>query len=149
MDSNFAFIGTCLPGATINRIVKKAVKILAENNTFSLVIILGGIDDITKLASRPLWLVKTRFDNITATVDYVGNEIKTGSEILQASTQIPVVFCPVVGLNLSVYSPMNADAENQQVIIDQAVKRINQYIYSLNAEKYIPTPLLESTIHKC
>lgn len=149
MDPNFAFISKCLPGARLNRIIANVKETLLENNTFSLIIILGGINDITKIDSRALWLIKTRFDTVTETVTYVNTEIKDGLVTLQASTQIPVVFCPIVGLDLTVYSPTNTEASLQQPIINQAVKQINQFIYAVNTSNHVPTPLLESTIHKC
>lgn len=117
MDPNFAFIGKSFPGARLNRIIVKTIETLLENNTFSLIIILGGINDITKIANRPLWLIKTRYGSIDETVTHVNSEIRSGLEALKV-TQIPVVFCPVVGLNLAVYSPNNPETSEQQSIID-------------------------------
>lgn len=119
MDPNFAFIGKSFSGARLNRIIDKTIEILTENNTFSLIVILGGINDITKIAKRPLWLIKTRYDSVPETVMQVNDAIKHGQEKLKAATQIPSVFCPVVGLKLAVYSPNNAEASSQQLIIDQ------------------------------
>lgn len=149
MDPNFAFVSSCFPGARLKKLINKAVETLTTNNTFSLIIVFGGINDITRIANRPLWIIRARFDSITETVNYVEQEIREGLEVLRAATQIPVVFCPTIGIELNRYSPNNADALNQQQIIEQSVKYVNRRIYAINSENHTPTPLLESTIHKC
>lgn len=149
MDVNFAFISKCFPGTTISRIVKKTVEILNENNTFSLIIIFGGINDITRIANRPLWIIKPRFDTVNDTVSYVKHHFIEGMDTLRLATQIPVVLCPTIGMDLSTYSPNNTDARDQQHIIEQSIQIINRFIYSVNSENHAPTPLIESTIHKC
>lgn len=82
------------------------------------------------------------------TANYLRQIIDEGLISMQAATQIPVAFTPVLGLDLAVYSPSNTRAIYQQPIIDQSVLQINRYIYSVNAANHVPTPLLESTIHK-
>lgn len=127
------------------QVTKEAILI---NNTFSLIVIFCGINDVTHLVRKPVKYVKARFLSIDDTVDHLKQRIDEGLISLRAVTQIPVVFSPLVGLDLAAYSPNNSRACYQQPIIDQSVLQINKYIYSVNSENHVPTPLIESTIHK-
>lgn len=148
-DPAFAFVCKCLPGANFHKTVQRAREIITRNNTFSMIILLAGINDVTELIRQPEKMVKIRFPSVSDTLDYLKDQIDEGIESLQATTQIPFTICPLVGIDLKVYSPSNDRALYQQPIVDQAISAINKYIYSVNVAHHIPTPHLESTIHKC
>lgn len=148
-DPGFAFVCKCLPGASFMKVVQKAREIITRNNTFSMIILLAGINDVTELIRQPEKMVKIRFTSVSDTLDHLKAQINEGIEALQNTTQIPITVCPLVGIDLKVYSPINDQATYQQPIVDQAVSSINKYIYSVNVSHHIPTPHLESTIHKC
>lgn len=149
MDPDFAFVCKCLPGASLMRVVKQTREYIQFNNNFSLIVILAGINDVTQLIREPVKIVKIRRPSVSETFDYLKQQIDEGIEILKTTTQIPFTFCPIVGIDLQVYSPANESAWYDQPIINQAVLSINKYIYSINVSHHIPTPLIESTIHKC
>lgn len=149
MDPDFAFVCKCLPGASFLRVAKQTKEYILLNNTFSMIVIFAGINDITQLIREPVKLVRIRHRSVDETCDYLKAQIKEGMDILRASTQIPITICPIVGLDLEVYSPTNTHAWYEQPIIDQAVHAINRHIYSINVSHHIPTPLIESSIHKC
>lgn len=148
-DPAFAFVCKCLPGACFLKVVQTTREIIIKNNTFSMIILLAGINDVTELIKQPERMVKIRFSSVNDSLDYLRGKIDEGIETLQNTTQIPFTICPLVGIDLKTYSPTNDQALYQQPIVDQAVCAINKYIYSINKLHHIPTPLLESTIHKC
>lgn len=148
-DPDFAFICKCLPGASIQKSVQVAKETVLINNTFSLIIIFAGVNYVTHLIRKPVKLVRTRFLTTEDTVDYLKSNLDEGLAALKAITQIPVAFCPIIGLDLVTYSPQNTRACYQQPIIDQAVLEVNKHIFSINASNHVPTPLIASTIHKC
>lgn len=148
-DADFAFVCKCLPGAGFLKVTNKAKEIISRNNTFSMIILLAGINNITELVRHPNKLVKIRFPSVSDSLDYLRGQLDEGIAIMQATTQIPFTICPIVGIDLKVYSSNNDQAWYQQPIVNQAVSCINKYIYSTNASRHIPTPLIESTIHKC
>lgn len=149
MDPNFAFVCKCFTGANFIRVAKQTKEYILLNNSFSMIIILSGINDITQLVREPVKLVKIRNMCVAGTYNHLKLQIDEGMDILSASTQIPITICPIVGLDLHVYSPANNQAWYEQPIINQAVLAVNRYIYSVNVSHYIPTPLIESSIHKC
>lgn len=148
-DAGFAFVCKCLPGANFLTVINKTKRTITQNNTFSMIILLAGINDITELIRQPEKLVRIRFPSVSDTLDYLKSQIDEGVDILHTATQIPFTICPIVGIDLKTYSPIYDQASYQQPIIDQAVCCINKHIYATNALHHIPTPLLESTIHKC
>lgn len=149
LDADFAYICKCLPGAGIKRVIQSAMDLIKKNNTFSLIIIFAGINDITQLVRKPLKYVRSRFLTSEDTIDHLHQCLSDGLNTIKAATQIPVVFCPIIGINLPIYSPENSRAIYQQPIVEQSVQRVNQFIYSLNVGNHVPTPHIESTIHKC
>lgn len=136
-DAGFAFVCKCLPGATLLTAIKKTKRIIELNNTFSMIILLAGINDVTELIRQPEKMVRIRFPSVTDTLDYLKNQIDEGVVILQTATQIPFTICPIVGIDLKVYSPINDQALYQQPIVDQAVCCINKHIYATNALHHI------------
>lgn len=52
MDSDFAFICKCLPGGNLWRVMQVAKETILHNNTFFLIIIFAGINDITQLVKK-------------------------------------------------------------------------------------------------
>lgn len=148
-DTDFAYICKCLPGANLKKVVQSVTAIIRHNNTFSLIIIFAGINDVTQLIRKPLKFVRSRFLSVEDTVEHLQQSLNEGLNTIKAATQIPVAFCPIIGLSLPVYSPQNSRAIYQQPIVEESVLQVNQYIYSLNVENHVPTPHIESTIHKC
>lgn len=146
-DPDFAFICKCLPGANIRKATQVIKETILINNTFSLIILAAGINNVTHLIRKPIKLVRNRFLSVTDTVEFLQQSLQEGLKAIRAATQIPIIICLIVGLHLPTYSPENSRACYQQPIIDQAVHQINQLIYSTNCENHVPTPLIESTIH--
>lgn len=141
MDPDFVFICKCLPGANLQKVTQVAKEMIAANNTFSLIVIFAGINDVTQLIRKPMKLVRTRFLSVEDTYDHLKKKIIEGLISIQAVTQIPVVFSPVLGLDLAVYSPLNTRACYQQPIIDQSVLQINKYIYIQSTQRIMCLPL--------
>lgn len=147
---NFNFTVKSLPGAQLHHITLKALTSLSYSNSYRLVIISGGINDMTRLVRNPTKHALPRHSNAEALQEVVLSEMRKSVHKIKKISDIPLVMATLPGMDLVSYSPDYADLlTSLQPHIDVAITEINKQVRGINRLNNIHTLNLAYPIHRC
>lgn len=128
---NVRFTVISLPGADMRRITLKALVEISYDD-YHLIILAGGINNITCLFHRPSRHVLPRHYDPTDLANITADKMRLALYRIQRITYTPVVMSSLVGIRLVSYSPSYSDIlYGLQPIIDQQAKLSHQRNESL------------------
>lgn len=147
---NFFFEVICLPGARIEEIGLKIMTSISYNDSFDMVLLIGGINDITRLKFRPSRHATLRYSTSSETCDKIMARLYETRDKLANILDIPVYIATIPGMNLISYSPsIWYRLLPLQGILDTAMFEINRRIRGLNRKYEQRTLNLAYPIHRC
>lgn len=137
---NVRFTVMMLPGARMAGIKTSAMTKLAHTNCYHLTLIIGGINDISKLAYIPTKHALPRFGNTDELIDHTMDAIRTSMQDIRSVSAAPVVMSTIAGMDLGwiKYSPNYADLLRPlQRNFNYAVTQVNNQIRGINKLTFI------------
>lgn len=147
---NLEFVVFVLPGANFQRIVLKTMVEISMDTDYQLIILIGGINNLTRLHFNPARHIRPRYRNMNSMVYNVTNYMRNGVAQIRQITTTPVVIGSLVGVRLLSYSACRRrELLYQQPLIDGAIVRINCLIRGINRLNDIQTLDLLSHVHRC
>lgn len=147
---NLEFLVVVLPGANFQRIVLKAMIEISMDVEYQLIILIGGINNVTSLHYNPARHIRPRYRTMNSLVHNVTNHMRNGVNQIRQLTATPVVVGTLVGARLLIYSACRRrDLFYQQPLIDSAITRINCLIRGINRLNDVQTLDLSSHVHRC
>lgn len=147
---NLSFTVKVLPGAGLHRITLKALTSLSYDNAFDLLILAGGINDLTKLVHLPTRHALPRYNSANNLAEAVLFEMRKSINKISKITSIPLVLATLPGMDLVKYSPdYNELLAPFQPALDEAVTTINKQIRGINRLNGIHTLNLAYPVHRC
>lgn len=100
---------------------------------YQLIILVGGINNVTRLHYGPARYIQPRYRNMNTLVHSVTNYMRDGVNQIRQITTSPVVVGTLVGARLLSYSSCRRrNLYYQQPLIDGAIIRINCLIRGIN-----------------
>lgn len=147
---NVKFHVRSVSGARMRHITLKAITELAYYNEYHLVILMAGINDVSKLLRHPSRHAVPRFESVYETVMCTMHEMRTAVNKVSRFTTSPVVIASLPGMDLVKYSPwLHRKLYPLQPILDDAIIQINHQIRGLNRFGGMLTPDLSSVTNRC
>lgn len=122
-----------LPGARSSNIALTTMAALSYAETYHLVIVAGGINDMSKLVYHPSKHALPRFGNPLELIDQTMMALRTTLSKIRAIADIPVILATFPGMDLASYSPAYADLLRPlQPSFNKAVIEVNNQIHGIN-----------------
>lgn len=147
---NLLFEVVCLPGAKIEDLVLKARALLSYEVKYDLIILAGGINNITKLNHHPCKHASPRYSRSDKTVEGIMSRFYIGVDRIQNLVQVPLVIATIPGIDLIKYSPQVwFKLLPFQPLIDSSIIEINRQIRGLNRQRGMATLNLAYPVHRC
>lgn len=147
---NLSFKVHTLTGAKIAAIALKTLTELSYHNSFHLVIIMGGINNITRLHHYPSKHAVPRYAQAHDLIESTLVELKTAMDKIRAISEVPSSLATLAGMNLGVYSPAYHDLLSHfQPMLDGSMVEINKRIRGINRLTNNPTLDLAYPVHRC
>lgn len=147
---NLDFTVESLPGARFERITLKAMTMLAYYDHFHLVIITGGINDMSKHVHHPSRHALPRFGSVNSLADNTLTIMRTSIQKIKNITSLPVVLATLPGMDLTRYSPEYHELlAPLQHIFDDAITSINKQIRGINRLNNLRSLNLAYPVHWC
>ena len=115
-------------------------------HVYDRIYLLGGVNNLTSLVGN---FVEPRFYNCDAMVRELMIELYTARTQLDPIAR-EVVVCDLIGLSLRNYN-YGLDSHAfpiQQLILNCAVLKINEYVQEMNEERGLHSPQLADVVHK-
>lgn len=91
--------------------------------------------------------VTPHFNSVAATVENFERFLSVFRESACLFTQTPIVYAPLVGIQLTHYSLGDGTVYSLQPTIDESIPLINEIIKQVNSWNGFPTPDFACTIH--
>lgn len=149
-SSNLRFTVFTLPGANLKTIMLKILATLSYDNSYHLVFVVGGINNMTRLLHNPSRHAVPRFRSVTDLVENTLSAMRTALDKITAITEIPVVLASLPGMDLSAYSPDYRDLLTPlQATLDTAITMINLRVRGMNRLNNAQTLNLAYPVHRC
>lgn len=147
---NIYFTVVTLPGATLRRIMHEAIEIVRCSRPYQLIIIAGGINDLTVLHRHPTRHVFPRTRVVPNLINHILHEMHYCIDGISHHTNTPVALAMLSGINLAAYSPRYFDLMYiLQPYIDRAIVEINHRVRGINRMNNLHSPDLSSAVHHC
>lgn len=147
---NFLFVVKVLPDAGLHRITLKALTSLSYDNSYDMLILAGGINDLTKLAYLPTRHALPRSNSADDLAETALFEMRKSINKITKITSIPVVLATLPGMDLVRYSPDYSELLAPfQPALDEAITIINKQIRDINRLNGTFTLNLAYPIHRC
>lgn len=147
---NLCFTVVSLSGANLSTITAKAQTILAHPNQFQLILIAGGINNMTRLLHNPSRHAVPRHGSSEALTENTLAAMRLTVETIKSITPMPVVLATLPGINLAAYSPEYHDLLIPlQPQFDDAVMDVNHRIRGINRLNNLHTLNLAYPVHRC
>lgn len=147
---NVRFTVKMIPGARMASIKTSAKSILAHTNSYHLTLIIGGINDMSRLAYLPTKHALPRFGNTDELVTRTMDAIRSSIEDIRSVSTSPVIMSTIAGMDFAKYSPDYADLLCPlQQNFNKAVVQINNQIRGINRLADLTTVNLAYPVHRC
>lgn len=149
---NLSFRVIMMPGARLNTLALKTLTELSycDLYTYNLIIIVGGVNNLTKLAYKPTRHAVPRFTSLHDLVNVTLLEMEKAIGKIKTYSDIPVALASVTGIDLVGYSPLYyGKLFRWQPLIDETIVMLNNRIRGLNRMNGLRTPDLSSDVHRC
>lgn len=98
MSMNLRFTVITLPGANLNLIMLKVLTALSYPNTYQLILIAGGINNMTRLLHVPSRHAVPRFRSVTDLIENTSSAMRVALVKITAITDKPVVLASLPGM---------------------------------------------------
>ena len=131
-------------GANLADLERIGLKLLDENQ-YHLVLVCGGINDLTKL-NRSSWIVSPRFDDIGHLVDTMTDKLNKLVSALESCTQY-LIIGQLPGIHFNTFNKGKTDYDELQNVMNEGIRHINRVICSINEEGGLIPPWWLSDIH--
>lgn len=143
---NLDFVVIVLPGANFQRIILKTLIEISMDTDYQLIILIGGINNLTRLHYGPARYIRPRYQNMSDLVHSITNCMRDGADQIGRLTTTPVVIGTLVGARLLSYLLCRRrNLYYQQPLIDGAIIRINCLIRGINRLNGVQTLDLHHT----
>lgn len=140
----------CLPGAGLERIMMRTLACIAYYDKYDLILLAGGINDLTRLKHNPCRHATLRCFNVTQMCDAFMSQLRSIYDRIARITAIPLVVSTLPGMDLSEYAPgLWHQLILQQPLLDRAVVEINRQIRGVNRSQHRATLNLAYPVHRC
>lgn len=149
---NPSFRDIMAPGAKLGDLALKTIAELSYHDSchYNLVILVGGINNLTKLSYKPTRHAIPRFKSCGNLIDYTRREMEKAISKIKRHFNIPVALASLSGINLVNHSPhYYAELFNLQPLIDESIVALNKLIRGINQMNGLRTPDLSSDVHRC
>ena len=133
-------------GARLKKLFKMARTKLATS-TYTAVIIMGGICDITE-RDQETHITSLRTEDQEEITTNIRKSIKAGKKrIKKVAPNIPIIITPTMGIDLTRYNGFPVDQHTQEVL-NSMILEANKMIISCNKEG-VPIPWISKMVHHC
>ena len=132
-------------GATIKNLVHEAIN-YGRTRPFDLMFVVGGICNITdkdRNTGKISFILDTPEKLSNHIINIMEDEDKRFKKELPASK---LIFCRMVGANLE--NVLKRQAETEQLVMDEAIYQINEYIFRKNIDKELWAPDMATPVHR-
>lgn len=147
---NLHFVVFTLPGANFYRICLKAKVEISYDDCYDLILLIGGINNLTRINRHPSYHIMPRYRSVTRLVNSTIDQMVQGVLQLQQITSTPITIPSLVGVRLVSYSPhFWRSLYRLQPIIDTAILQVNNRIRGINRLNNMRTIDLSSHVHRC
>lgn len=147
---NVRFTVIMLPGARMTNIRSSAMSKLSHSDSYHLTLIIGGINDMSRLAYLPTRHALPRYGNTDELISHTMEAIRTSIHDIRSVSSSPVIMSTIAGLDLAKYSPDYADLLRPlQWNFNYAVTQINKQIRGINRLADLSTINLAYPVHRC
>lgn len=147
---NLNFEVKCIPGGKLDQLMLKAMANLSYYDDIDLVLLIGGINNITRLRYTPSRHATLRYLSREEICDMIMQEMYRVTDRISSISEIPVIIPTLCGMDLSAYAPlMWYRLLPLQRTLDNAVVEINRRIRGLNRVRGYNTPDLAYPVHRC
>lgn len=140
----------CLPGAKFDKIALKFMATRSYEKKYDLLILVGGINNITRTEYQPVKHATLQYVNRDRMLNTILNCLSREVQKIVGISSIPIVIATIPGMDLIKYSPQVwYRLLPLQTLLDSSMVEINRMIRGLNHMKVLDTPNLAYTIHRC
>ena len=146
-DANVNVSVRVYPGARIHNLLNHIVYSI-EHESVDTVFVMAGICDVTQRDRRAKSTFMRSLDTETHSTAITNSYKDLIYEIKQFRPFLPVIICPIVGINLATYNK-EADRHPQQDAMNKMILNINRGIISINKENGVLAPWLSQDVHHC
>lgn len=149
---NLSFRVIMIPGARLDTLALKTLAELSycDSYTYNLIILVGGINNLTKLIYRPTRHAMPRYISPTDLINTTLNEMEKAIRKIRFYFNIPVTMASLAGIDLVNYSPHYfGKLFRLQPLMDESIVILNNRIRGLNRMNGLRTPDLSSDVHRC
>lgn len=150
LSLNLSFTVRCIPGARIEELGLCIRASISYETNFDLVLLIGGINDVTKIKYRPTRHATLRYLSKRRTCSWVMSQLRDVVNKTRVISTIPVVVATLPGMSLINYSPNEwYRLIDLQSTLDSAIVEINRQIRGLNRMNGFLTPNMAYPVHRC
>lgn len=147
---NVRFTVLMLPGTGMAKIKTSATAKLSHSNYYHLTLIIGGINDMSRLAHFPTRHALPRFGNTDELINHTMESIRSSIQAIRLVASSPVIMSMLAGMDLAKYSPEYADLLRPlQKSFNNAVVQVNNQIRGINRLVELSTINLAYPVHRC
>lgn len=147
---NIRYTVITVPGATLHKLATVTVNTLSQNFSYHLIIIAGGINDLSMLRYIPSKHARPRFNSVETLVNHTVGQMRRCIDYVSDYLYMPVALAALSGMNLSQYSPQLHDfLYTYQPIVDRAIVEINHRVRGKNRMNSLRSPDLSSAVNRC
>ena len=135
------------PGATFEELVGLAANHL-DNYPFDVVYVIGGVNNIT-VKDEHTGKISFEWHPAERLIDHLTSILKEANErMTKGYPASKVVFCTLVGSQLSRIVDSHQTTDHQQTVVNEAVFDFNEEVFRINKQKGTFSPSLHRTIHR-
>lgn len=136
--------------ARMSNIALSAMAALSYPETYHLVIIMGGINDLSKLVYAPTKHALPRYGNLYDQINLTLDSFRESIGKIRKITEVPVILATLAGMELAKYSPSYAALlQPLQSDFNKAIIEINKQIRGINRLVNLDTINLAYPVHRC
>lgn len=135
------------PGATVKTISRELTRLLRYEPGYTAIFVICGICSITR--KRRDGRILLRSYNVESSVNRVIDDFYSLHADAREFTRVPVIICPVTGIDLMKYSSYDWHSYRDQPILDKIVNKSNLQIRGINRLYGYTTPDISSKVHRC
>lgn len=147
---NIQFTVKSTPGARMANITLSTLAALSYSDVYQLVIVSGGINDMSKLVYLPTKHALPRYGNSVELVENSLNAFRVSMDKIRATFDTPAILATVPGMNFATYSPEYADILTPiQGSFNRSVVEINSRIRGINRLANLDTVNLAYPVYRC
>ena len=134
-------------GANLERLAEEAVGHLSKC-PFDVIYIAGGACDITSKDHTSGKIYFNWKDQLSLQNHLVNSLNRANDKFKKYFPATRIIFCPLIGSELSRIIHCQKITEEQQIIVNNAVWEFNSQSFKINEERSVFAPALHHTVHR-